>query len=182
MSPAGIFATLMMALLVDGLSIFPQAWRDRVAFFLGLAAIREGWDGSPVDRYTVDLLSGWIDTAKQSGNATIAQAATAQILGVLVAGVAVYAAGVLMPPSWSAKAGDLAKLSWSKKGGGPGVGPPGAGGGVKFKLTAKLWICAFLLGLMAELPGGLIGTLILGLVTGIVGAVAPIPNVLFGVA
>ncbi len=194
MSPAGIFATLMMALLVDGLSIFPQHWRDRVAFFLGLAAIREGWDGSPVDRYTFDLLAGWIDAAKATGNANLsqsatlnvggplAQAATAQIMGVLIAAVAIYTLGVLAPPSWSKKLGELAKLSWSKKGGGPGVGPPGSGGGAKFKLTTKLWLCAFLLGLMAEVPGGLIGTLVLGAVTGIVKAVSPIPNILFGVA
>ncbi|GAA1026796.1 hypothetical protein GCM10009557_05740 [Virgisporangium ochraceum] len=183
MSAAGIFATLLAALMVDGLSIFPQAWRDRIAFVLGLAAIREGWDGSPVDRYTVQLLSSWIDAAKATGNSTLAQAATAQILGVLVAAIAVYTAGVLMPPSWSAKAGELAKLSWSKGKGGAGpVGPPGSGGGAKFRLTSKLWMCAFLLGLMAELPKGIIGTLVLGIVTGIVNAVAPLPGVLFGVA
>lgn len=196
MSPAGIFATLMLALLVDGLSIFPQHWRDRLAFFMGLAAIREGWDGSPVDTYTTALLSGWIDAAKATGNARLAadsslqavggpvvQAATAQILGVAIAGVAIYTLGVLAPPSWSKKLGELAKLSWTKgKGGGPGIGPPGTGGGPKFKLTAKLWLCAFLLGLMAEVPGGLIGTLILGAVTGIVSAWAPLPGIIFGAA
>lgn len=185
----------MLALVIDGMSIGNEGIRDRIAFFLGLAAIREGWDGSPVDRYTVDLLSGWIDAAKASGNASLsqdaalnsvgaplAQTATAQILGVIVAFIAIYVAGVMMPVKLSAKAGNWAKLSFGKKGGGAGAGPPGAGGAGKFRLNAKLWVCAYALGIMAELPGGLIGTIVLGAVTGIVSAVSPLPNVLFGVA
>lgn len=183
MSPTGIFAVLLLALVIDGMSIGSEAIRDRIAFCLGLAAIREGWDGSPVDTYTVAMLTAWIEEAKKTGNATLAQASTAALLGILVGLLAIYCVGVLMPAKWSAKAGQFATLSFRKGGGGAArVGPPGAGTGGKFRLNGRLWLCAYLLGLMAELPSGIIGSLVLGAVTGLVNVVAPLPNVLFGVS
>lgn len=180
MSPTGIFALLLTALIVDWMSIGPDSIRDRVAFLLGLPAIRAGWDGSPVDRWTVDMASTWIDQIKTSGNATLAQAATAQILGVLVGLLAIYCIGVLLPVKASAKLGRFAMLTFRKGGGGGGVAARG-GGGSGLRLNARLWLCAYLLGIMAELPGGLVGQLVEGAVNGLTSIVAPLPNTLFGV-
>lgn len=182
MSPTAIFALLLMALVIDWMSIGPDSIRDRVAFLLGLPAIRAGWDGSPVDRWTVDMASTWIDQIKASGNATLAQAATAQILGVLVGALAIYCIGVLAPVKWSSKLGRFATLSFRKGGGAAGGGVVGrTGGGSGLRLNARLWVCAYLLGIMAELPAGLVGELIEGAVDGLTGIVAPLPNTLFGV-
>jgi hypothetical protein len=183
MSPTGVFATLLLALLIDWASIGPDSVRDRVAFCLGLAAIRVGWNGSPVDRYTVDLLTAWINEAKQSGNATLAQASTSALLGVLVAILALYCVGVLLPAKASAKLGHFALLTFSKRAAAVGgAGPAGAGRLAKYRLNLRLWACAWLLGMMAELPGGLIGRLVLGAIDGLIRVVAPLPNMLFGVS
>lgn len=178
MSPTGIFALLLLALLVDYSSFGPDSIRDRLAFLLGLAAIRSGWDGSPVDRYTVDFISGWIDQAKSTGNSSLAQASTAAIVGVLVALLALYCVGCLLPVKASAKLGGFALLAFTPGGGRAG----GAGRMSKYRLNLRLWACAWLLGMMADLAGGAVGQTVNSLVDGLVTLVAPLPNFLFGVS
>lgn len=180
MSPTGIFALLLTALLVDWMSIGPDWVRDRLAFLLGLPAIRAGWNGSPADRWTVDMLSTWIDQIKASGNATVAQAATVQVLGVGVGLLAVYCVGVLLPVKASAKLGRFAMLTFRKGGAAGGGGAVGKASGLR--LNGRLWLCAYLLGIMAELPKGLVGAIVLGSVNGLTALVAPLPNTLFGVS
>lgn len=183
MSPTGIFALLLTALLIDWMSIGPDSIRDRIAFCLALPAIRAGWDGSPADQWTVQLISTWIDQAKNSGNPTLAQAATAQLLGVLVGGLAVYCVGVLLPVRLSSKLGRFATLTFRRAGGAANPGAPGGPGrGSALRLNGRLWACAYLLGIMAELPAGLIGSLVLGGVNVLTAVATPLPNMLFGVS
>ncbi|MCX4474773.1 hypothetical protein OOK41_31430 [Micromonospora sp. NBC_01655] len=40
---------LLLAIVVDYMSIGPNSLRDRAAFFMALPAIREGFNGSPED-------------------------------------------------------------------------------------------------------------------------------------
>lgn len=183
MSPTGIFALLLTALLIDYTSFGPDSIRDRLAFLLGLAAIRSGWDGSPVDRYTVDFVSGWIDQAKSTGNTGLAQASTAAIVGVLVALLALYCVGCLLPVKASAKLGGFALLAFTPGGGAPAAASQGRPGRLsKYRLNLRLWTCAWLLGMMADLAGGAVGDTVNSLVNGLVALVAPLPNFLFGVS
>lgn len=183
MSPTGIFALLLIALLIDWMSIGPDSIRDRVAFCLALPAVRAGWDGSPVDKQTVAVLAGFVDQAKHTGNATLAQASTSMLVGVLVGGLVLYCVGCLLPERAAGKLGPWARLAFRAGRGaaapaGP-VGPRGPAAG-RYRLNGRLWACAWLLGLLAELPGGLVGSVTLAAVNGLTSLVAPIPNIVFG--
>lgn len=184
MSPTGIFALLLTALLIDWMSIGPDSVRDRVAFCLALPAIRAGWDGSPVDKQTVAVLAGFVDQAKRTGNATLAQASTATLVGVLVGGLVLYCVGCLLPDRAAGRLGPWARLAF-RGGRGPAATPGGPAGPRvaavgRYRLNGRLWACAWLLGLLAELPGGLIGQITLAAVDGLTSLVAPVPNILFG--
>lgn len=179
MSPTGVFALILTALVVDWMSVGPNSVRDRLAFLLALPATRVGWDDSPLDRWTVQMLTTWIDEAKRTGNSTLAQASTSMVLGVLVAILAVYCVGCLLPDKASATLGDFAHHSFSKgAGGGPRV--PGARAS-KYRLNTRLWLCAIFLGMLADIPGGLVGTILRAFIDADTKIVAPIPNFLFGV-
>jgi hypothetical protein len=56
MSPTATALVLLLALVVDYMSVGPNSIRDRIAFLLAVPAIREGFNGSPLDGWTVDLL------------------------------------------------------------------------------------------------------------------------------
>lgn len=182
MSPTGVFAVLLTALMIDWMSIGRDSIRDRIAFLLALPAIRVGWDGSPLDQWTVQMLTVWIDEAKTTGNSTLAQASTSLILGVLVCALAAYCIGCLLPDRASTTLGDFARHSWSKAGGAavaaraPGTKPS------KYRLNTRLWICAILLGMLADLPAGAVGGLIRAFIDALERIVAPLPNLLFGVS
>ena len=53
MSPTATAILLVLALIIDYMSVGPNSLRDRLAFLMGVAAIREGFNGSPLDRWTV---------------------------------------------------------------------------------------------------------------------------------
>ena len=180
MSPTGVFAILLLALVVDWMSIGPNSVRDRIAFLLALPAIQVGWDGSPLDRWTVQMLTTWIDEAKNTGNSTLAQASTSMVLGVLVAVLAVYCVGCLLPEKTAVTLGDFAKHSFTKAGGAAVPRVPGARAS-KYRLNTRLWLCAIFLGMLADLPGGIVGTILRAFIDADTKIVAPIPNFLFGV-
>lgn len=180
MKPTGIFALLLTALLIDWLSFGPDSVRDRLAFCLALPAIRAGWDGSALDRWTVDTLSTWIDQVKNSGNVTLAHAVTGDVIRVLVCLLGVYCVGVLLPARWSSKLGRFATLAF-RGAGGPGGGAVGKGGG-GLRLNVRLWACAWLLGMLVDLARGAVGELLLGGVNALSAVVTPLPATLFGVS
>lgn len=177
LSFTGTVALLLCALALDYASFGPEWLRDRVAFLMALAAWRVGWDGSIVDRYTVDTLSAWVEQAKATGNTGLEGAKTGEIIGVGVCLLAMYCAGCLLPTKAHTKLGRYALLTFT-----PATKPGGGPAGGKYRLNWRLQCCAAALGLLADLAGGLIGTATQQFITLDVEIMAPVPGLLFGVS
>lgn len=169
MSPTGVAVLLLLALCVDYMSIGPNSIRDRLAFLMAVPAIRQGFDGSPIDAWTVQQLSAAIEEMKKaSGGTYIAGASTSLFLGAGVGVLAIYTVGCLLPVSASKRLGRVASLTFPTS--------------PTYRLNWPLWIAAILLGLMAELPGGAVGAVLLWAIDFITGWVSLIPAWLFGVS
>ena len=169
MTPTSVFIVLMLAFVVDYMSVGPDSLRDRVAFLLAIAGFRDGFDGSPADRWTVGRLSdgiGWL--LKQADGAYIAGASINIIIGAGVGVLAIYAVGCLVPDKLSGKLGRWAALRFPKSN--------------VYRINWKLWGIAFLLGVLADLGRGLVGELTDTAVVALTFFVAPIPIALFGSA
>lgn len=167
MSPTAVAVLLLLALVVDWMSVGPNSIRDRLAFLLALPAIREGFNGSPLDAWTVGALSRLIDTLKHmAGGAYIAGAVTSVVVAGAVGVLGIYTIGALMPEKFSTKLGRFAAISFPQS--------------PLHRLNTKLWVCAILLGLLADLPRGLVGGILSGGIAALVEVVQPLPNLLFG--
>jgi hypothetical protein len=149
MSPTGVAVLLMLALVVDYLSVGPDSIRDRLAFLMALPAIREGFDGSPLDTWTVGALSGGIDMLKQAAaGAYIAGAITSFVLGAGIIVLGIYTVGALLPDKASKRLGRFATIHLPKS--------------ALHRINYKLWLCAALLGMLADLAGGSAGNILRG--------------------
>lgn len=169
MSPTAVGVTILLALLVDYMSVGPNSVRDRVAFLIAVPAIREGFDGSPLDRETVQAASAGIEQLLAStGNAYIAGASVNAILGTAIGILWIYVIGCLMPVKASKRLGRFATLSFPQSG--------------LQRLNGRLWLFAVILGMMSDLPGGAVGDATRSLVDLLTAVVAPLPAFLFGAA
>lgn len=167
MSPTAVAAVFLLALVVDYMSVGPNSLRDRIAFLLAVPAIREGFNGSPLDGWTVDTLRGFIRQLLDATNgAYIAGASINLLLGVAVGILFIYVVGCLLPMKANKRLGRFATLTFPQS--------------PLYRLNWQLWLCAFLIGMMADLPQGIVGTLTLQFVDFLAGIVGPIPNLLFG--
>jgi hypothetical protein len=166
-SPTGVAVLLLLALVVDWMSVGPNSIRDRIAFLLGLVAIHEGFNGSPLDRWTVGAMTDGIDMLKNmAGDARIAGAATQVVLSAVVGILAIYTVGALLPDKMTTKLGAFAKISF----------PASAAQRINY----KLWAMAVLLGMLADLPGGVVGGILNGAIGILTEIAQPLPNFLFG--
>lgn len=169
MSPTGVAVLLLLALVVDWMSVGPNSVRDRLAFLLAVPAIHEGFNGSPLDAWTVGALGGFIDKLKEAtGTAYIAGATTSVVMGAGIGCLAIYTIGALLPDKASMKLGRFATIKFPAS--------------PMHRINTKLWICAALLGMLADLPTGIIGQLLNGAVNQLVGVAGFVPNWLFGVS
>ncbi|MCX5066884.1 hypothetical protein OOJ91_13615 [Micromonospora lupini] len=167
MSPTTVAILLLLALLIDWMSVGPNSLRDRLAFIIAVPTIREGFDGSPLDQWTVETLSKLVQSLLDStGGAYIAGASINFVLGAGIALLWIYAVGCMLPIKLSKKLGRFATLSFPASG--------------LRRLNAPLWIVAILLGLMSDLPGGLVGDTARALIDAAATLVAPWPAMLFG--
>lgn len=167
MSPTATALVLLLALVVDWMSIGGNSIRDRIAFLLAVPAIREGFNGSPLDGWTVDFLRTMIQTLLDAtGGAYIAGASINLLIGGAVGILWIYTIGCLLPVKASKKLGRFATLTFPQS--------------PLYRLNGKLWIAAILLGMLADLPRGLVGELTNGSIDFLTGVVAPIPAMLFG--
>ncbi|MGI5212327.1 hypothetical protein [Plantactinospora sp. CA-290183] len=80
----------------------------------------------------------------------------------------VYTVGCLLPTKASKRLGRFAARTF-----------PASSAG---RLNAKLWICAVLLGVLADLPGGVVGDVTVWAVDLLTNLVSPLPEWLFGAA
>ncbi|WP_143194331.1 hypothetical protein [Micromonospora sp. CB01531] len=169
MSPTAVAVLLLLALVIDYMSVGPNSIRDRLAFLLAVPAIREGFDGSPLDQWTVQTASSFIEQLLDAtGGAYVAGASINAILGALVGMLFIYVIGCMLPVKASKKLGRFATLTFPQS--------------PLYRLNTRLWIAAVLLGLMADLPGGTVGDVTRGCVDFLTGLVAPLPAWLFGAA
>jgi hypothetical protein len=167
MSPTGVAILLLLALVVDYTSFGPNSIRDRLAFLMGVVAIRQGFNGSPLDQWTVGALTGGIEALKDmAGGAYIAGAATQLVLSALVGILAIYTIGVLLPVKAQARLGKFATLSFKDS--------------PMNRINWQLWTMALLLGLLADLPGGAVGGLVNTGISALTEIFQPLPNFLFG--
>lgn len=167
MTPTSVFIVLMLAFVIDYMSIGKDSLRDRLAFLLAIAGFRDGFDGSPADKWTVGKLSdgiGWL--LDQADGAYVAGTSINIAIGAGVGVLAIYAVGCLLPNKASAKVGRWATLNFPKSSAG--------------RINWKLWAIAFLLGVLADLGRGMVGELTEGAVVALTFFVAPIPIMLFG--
>jgi hypothetical protein len=169
MSPTATCILLLLALVVDWMSVGPNSIRDRVAFFFALAAVREGFNGSPLDQWTVGFLGGFIEQLLQStGGAYIAGASVNVVLGAAVGLLWIYTVGCVLPVKASKKLGRFATLSFPQS--------------PLYRLNAQMWVLAFLLGMLSDLPRGAVGSLTESSINFVTALVAPLPAYLFGSA
>ena len=167
MTPTSVAVLLLLALVVDYLSVGPDSIRDRLAFFLALPAIYEGFNGSPLDQWTVGALTNVIQKGlDMTGGAYIAAASATVILSAAIGIYAIYTVGVLLPTNLSGKLGRFAGLRWGASG--------------IHRLNWQLWIAAIVLGMLCDLPGGVVGDILRWCVSTLASLVAFIPNWLFG--
>ena len=169
MSPTATAILLVLALIIDYMSVGPNSLRDRLAFLMGVAAIREGFNGSPLDRWTVGTATRGIEMLLDSPPVSGSYMAGASINALVGAGVGllfIYTVGCLLPLKAAKKMGRFATLTFPQS--------------PMMRLNVKLWICAILLGMLADLPTGFIGGLTEGSVIFLTGLFAPVPEWLFG--
>jgi len=169
MSPTGVFVVLMLALLIDYLSVGRDSIRDRVAFLLAVAGFRDGFDGSPLDRWTVQRLSDFIGALlEKTGDAYIAGTNINIAVGAMVGLLGIYGMACLIPSRASKRLGRWVTLSF----------PTSAMG----RINWKLWVVAFLLGILADLGRGVIGEAVEFFVESMTWIAAPLVILLFGAA
>jgi hypothetical protein len=169
MSPTAVAVVLILALVVDYMSVGPDSLRDRLAFLLAVPGFRDGFNGSPLDAWTVQRLHDGLGyLLAQTDGAYIAGASINVLLGAGVGILAIYTIGCLLPDRAASKLGRFAGLSFPSTG--------------MHRINWKLWLCAFLLGILADLGRGVIGEATEGLVVALTALVAPLPTLLFGAA
>ncbi|QLQ38011.1 hypothetical protein [Micromonospora robiginosa] len=160
---------LLLALIIDYMSVGPNSLRDRLAFIVAVPVIREGFDGSPADQKTVEAIGNVIQALLDStGGAYIAGASVNALIGALIGLLWIYALGCMLPVKASKRLGRFATLAFPQSG--------------IYRLNARLWIVAILLGMMSDLPQGLVGSTTRSLVDMAAHLVAPLPAILFGAA
>lgn len=167
MTPTTVAALLLLALVIDHWSVGPDSIRDRIAFFIALPTIYEGFNGSPLDNWTVGLLEGGIQKLlSMTGGAYIAGASANVVLGIGIGIYALYVTGILLPKKLSKHAGRWVDLSWKTTG--------------LHRLNPQLWIAAIVIGMLCDLPQGAVGSALMFVIELLADLVSPIPNWLFG--
>jgi hypothetical protein len=169
LSPTGVAALLLIGVLVDYLSFLPNWLRDRIAFTAYTAGIFEGFNGSQLDAWTLDRLTGFIRWALDQPiftGAYIAGASAGGIIGLLVFGVWVYALGCFLPVKAGKRLGRFATLTY----------PPSGMRAVNGRMMAV----AAALGLFGDVPPAWIGDLTSGTNALLAQAYAPVLVLLLG--
>lgn len=175
-TPTATAVLLLLALGLDAMSLGPDSIRDRIAFVMALPVIREGWDGTEFDQWTVGQIQRFITSIKAESGQTLAQASTTAILSVSIFILWMFAMGALIPDRYAGRFGRFATMNFR----GRSYTTIGGGGG-PHRLNAKLWTFAILLGLMSDLPQGLAGDLIRFSIDVMGNLVAGLPMLLLGV-
>ncbi len=169
LSPTAVAALVVIAFLLDFFSIGPAALHVRLLFICVVTAARQGFDDSPLDKWTVDKAAGLIQAAlDKADGAYIAGASATAIVGFLIGALFVYAVGCMLPIKWSKKMGRLSTLQWKEA--------------PLRKLNFPVWVVAFACGIMSDLPEGFVGVLADAVVNLSLFIAGPLPAIIFGAA
>jgi hypothetical protein len=170
MSPTATAALLLLALIIDYMSVGPNSIRDRLAFCMSTAAWREGFDGSPADQWTVGMAKQGIqlllDSPVSSGSYMAGASATV-LVGILVVVAFLYALSCIFPNRWAKKLGRMATANFPQSG--------------LYRINWKLQGLAALLGMTADMPAGFAGVAIEACVVFLTGLFGPFIFWFFGV-
>jgi len=170
MSPTGVAALLIFAFLVDYFSWFPAWAQVRITFISAVTGFRQGFDGGPLDTWTVERATDVVRMAlDQAKGSYIAGAIPLQIVGIAVGALSIYTLGLMLPAKLSKKLGRFVTAAFKETG--------------FRKVSWPIWALALPLGLLAELPQGWMGLVTTFTVDDVYAFVgAPIPKIVFGVA
>lgn len=167
LTPVAVFAALIMGFCIDYFSFGHDAWRDKFAFLFYLAGIREGFNGGKVDTWLLHSLGQVVDVVKTAGNTYLASAETNLVVGIVIAGVEIFAVGCLLPEK-------LTSWKWVGKFAGWRF-PKSTSGRIGWKLLA----IAIFIGLLSDNVRGAIGQAANAGITADCRAIGPVLNFLF---
>lgn len=182
---------LIVALVVDLMSVGPGSIRDRVSFLIAVPALYAGWAGEPLAIWVNTQLAALTGMGlKASGSNYVAAASPTIIVSCLVAAAFIYAIGAVIPRRTQRWVGPIARFDLARgkakvsaegktkgkvtPGGGVGDAPAGA------RLNMKLWGLALFLALTADLPQGAIGQAISAVIGALISATSGLPTYLIG--
>lgn len=167
LSPTATAVLFIIAFIIDWFAIGPAWLQTRLTFACVLIAVRQGFDDSPLDKWTVDNAAGAIQVAlDQAKGAYVAGASAEFLVGCAVGVLTIWAVGCLMPVKWSKKAGRIATAQFKET--------------PLRKMNPQVWLMAVPLGLLADLPAGWMGWLSMGLVHVCSIVASPLPGLVFG--
>ncbi|MFI5839476.1 hypothetical protein ACIA8K_07150 [Catenuloplanes sp. NPDC051500] len=167
LTPTGIVAVIVIAFVFDYMSVGPNSFRDRFAFLCALVALHDGFDGSPLDQWTITALSGVIEQLLEAADGTrLVGTSVNMVVSILVGVLWIYAIGCMLPEK-TPRMGRFVAMTLPTT--------------PQFKLNAKVWAIALALGMFTDLPYGFVGETARGLYSIIAGLVSPLPGFLFGV-
>lgn len=167
LSPTAVAVLLVIAFVFDYFAIGPAWLQTRLTFICAVVAVRQGFDDSPLDKWTVDKASEFIQTLlNQAKGAYLAGASATVLVGVVVGVLSIWTLGCMLPLKASKRLGRIATAQWKET--------------PLRKMTWNVWILAVPLGLLADLPTGWVGTLT-SFCMGVYSTIAaPLPSLLFG--
>jgi hypothetical protein len=169
LSPTAVASLVVAAFIIDFFAVGPAAFQTRAVFVLVATFSRQGFDDSPLDKWTVDKAAELIQSGlDQTGGAWIAGASANAIVGMLIGALAIFCLGNILPQKWSRRTGRLATLQWKET--------------QLRKINAPVWIVAAVFGMLSDLPDGLIGWLCDAMSNICLFISGPVPEILFGAA
>ena len=158
LSPTGVAVLLEVVLVIDAMGIMPKWLSLRIVFLGGMAALRDGFQGSFAENWTVGQVAKLINKGLHSTHcAYIAGASANLIIGSAVGLVGIYCLGCMLPARSSGKLGRFTQLSFEGKKSAKTKASGDAPTKAKWGLTVKVWILAAILGIFCDLVGGGLG-------------------------
>lgn len=169
MSPTGVAILIVIAFAVDYFSVGPAWLQTRLVFMCVVTAVRQGFDDSPLDDWTVDQASGIIQKGLDAAKgAYIAGASANAIVGAIVGILFIYTLGCMIPVKWSKIFGRLSTAQFKET--------------AIRKMSMPVWALAVPLGLLADMPTGTVGSITVFAVDLYASFTSFLPSVLFGVS
>lgn len=167
LSPTATAVLFVVAFVIDYFAVGPAWLQTRLTFICVVIAVRQGFDDSPLDKWTVDKASSLIQAAlDQAKGAYIAGASANVIVGCVVGILSIYTVGCMVPARWSRRAGRIATAQFRETG--------------LRRINTSVWLLAVPLGLLADMPQGWIGTLTSACMSFYSAVASPLPSLVFG--